>query len=144
MNAMATETEAITQDQGLVADIRRLLELRRQADEISRQAKPINTEIEAIEARVIEQMGVDGMESMGIDGYTVTRTTTSYASPADGRKEELIKALEQMGLGEKLVTINHPAFKARVAEWLKEDAMPSGLAPLIKVFDKHGLSVRKR
>jgi hypothetical protein len=140
MHAMATETET----PGLVADVRRLLELRRMKDELSKQEKPINSEIDAIEARVVEQMGLDGVDSLGVDGYTISRTTTPYASVKEGCKEKLIEALEQMGLTEKLVTINHSAFKARVAEWLAEDAVPSGLAPLIKIFDKHGLSVRKR
>ncbi len=142
-NAMTTETTEHTAP-GLVADIRRLIELRRMKDEISQREKPVNSEIAAIEARLVEQMGVDGVDSLGVDGYTISRTTTPYASVREGCKESLIEALEQMGLTEKLVTINHQAFKSRVAEWIAADAVPSGLVPLIKIFDKHGLSVRKR
>lgn len=147
MNASAAETDVPQAEQELpelLSDLRRLLELRNMSDELSRQAKPVNAEIDAIQERVIERMGGLGMDSTALDGHTFTRTTTPYPSIKDGCKEQVIAALNEMGLGDKLVTVNHPALKAKINEWIKEDSMPSGMADMIKVFDKHSLSIRKR
>ena len=79
-------------------------------------------------------------------GTTFCLTSTTRASAAAGRKEELFTALRSAGFGDLVYeTVNVNSFSAFVKEQTaeNEDVLPSWLDGLVNVFEKTTVGVRK-
>lgn len=123
----------------------RLLALRDRKDELEKALKALNEELDKTELTLVRQMTDEETPLFNRQGRTLYLTTRTYASPAAGAKEQLYSWLKQNGY-EDLVkeTVHAQSLSSLAKEMLEEsDDLPEDLKPLMNVFDKTSIGVRK-
>ena len=127
----------------LADQLRELKETKKYAEQ---ELKEITEEIDRIDAALAEQMIASETQNFTRNGTTFCLTSTTRASAAAGRKDELFAALREAGFGDLVYeTVNANSLSAFVKEQIEanDDALPSWLNGLISVFDKTTVGVRK-
>jgi len=127
----------------LADQLRELKETKKYAEQ---ELKEITAEIERVDAALAELMVTSETQNFTRSGTTFCLTSTTRASAAAGRKEELFTALRSAGFGDLVYeTVNVNSFSAFVKEQTaeNEDVLPSWLDGLVNVFEKTTVGVRK-
>ena len=127
----------------LADQLRELKETKKYAEQ---ELKEITEEIDRIDAALAEQMIASETQNFTRNGTTFCLTSTTRASAAAGRKDELFAALREAGFGDLVYeTVNANSLSAFVKEQIEanDDALPEWLNGLISVFDKTTVGVRK-
>lgn len=121
-------------------DLRQLLALRQAKESHENALKGINAEIEVIQSRILDRWVDDGVDSMRVDGKTVSLRRQVWARVLD--RERITDALREAGL-DSMLTPNTNTLSA----WLREkeeagEPLPQGLEGIVGTFEKFSLSVR--
>ena len=127
----------------LADELRELKETKKYAEQ---ELKEITEEIDRIDAALAEQMIASETQNFTRNGTTFCLTSTTRASAAAGRKDELFAALRAAGFGDLVYeTVNANSLSAFVKEQTteNEDVLPQWLDGLVNVFEKTTVGVRK-
>ena len=127
----------------LADQLRELKETKKYAEQ---ELKEITEEIDRIDAALAQQMIASETQNFTRNGTTFCLTSTTRASAAAGRKDELFAALREAGFGDLVYeTVNANSLSAFVKEQTaeNEDILPSWLDGLVNVFEKTTVGVRK-
>jgi hypothetical protein len=121
-------------------DLKQLLALRQLKEQHEDALKGINAEIDTIQARVLEQWANEGVDSMRVDGKTVSLRRQIYARVLD--REHIAEAMRAAGI-EHLLTPNTNSLSA----WLREkeeaqEPLPPCLEGIVGTYERFSLSVR--
>lgn len=123
-----------------------LRELRETKKRLEDELKAVGIEIDRVDASLADQMIASETQNFTRNGTMFCLTSTTRASAAAGRKEELFKALREAGYGDLVYeTVNANSLSAFVKEQTTEndDSLPQWLDGLVTVFEKTIVGVRK-
>ena len=127
----------------LADQLRELKETKKYAEQ---ELKEITEEIERVDAALVERMISTETQNFTRNGTMFCLTSTTRASAAAGRKDELFAALREAGYDDLIYeTVNANSLSAFVKEQTaeNEDALPNWLDGLVNVFEKTTVGVRK-
>lgn len=128
---------------GLSETIRDYFKQREIKERFTADLKACQTQLDLLESQIVEAMGLQGFDSLKLDGFTLSRTTRSFPSIKPECKETAIQAFQQMGLGARVVTLNHQALGSLLNEWMDQGNLPEAFEGMVQVYERNGLSVRK-
>lgn len=121
-------------------DIRDLLALRAKKEQHEEELRVINMQIDEITERVLDRWVDQGVDSVRVDGKTVSLRRQIYARVLD--REQIAEALREAGVGH-LLTPNTNTLSA----WLREregnnEPLPPCLEGIVGTYERFSLSVR--
>ena len=114
--------------------------------ELETQVKEVNAEIEQLDLALSDAMAEQEVERFSRNGNTFYLNTRLFASPAAGRKDELMQTLKDNGYGSLVVeTVNANTLASFVREQkaANNDEIPQWLAGVISAYEKVSVGVRK-
>ena len=123
-----------------------LRELRETKKRLEDELKTVGLEIDRIDACLAQRMADAETQNFTRNGTMFCLTSTTRASAAAGRKDELFAALRKAGFGDLVYeTVNANSLAAFVKEQTAEnaDVLPAWLDGLVTVFEKTTVGVRK-
>ena len=123
-----------------------LRELRETKKRLEDELKAVGLEIDRVDASLAQRMADAETQNFTRNGTMFCLTSTTRASAATGRKDELFEALREAGYGDLVYeTVNANSLSAFVKEQTTEngDALPQWLDGLVTVFEKTTVGVRK-
>ena len=127
----------------LADELRELKETKRRLED---ELKAVGLEIDRVDVGLAQRMSDTETQNFTRNGTMFCLTSTTRASAAAGRKEELFEALREAGYGDLVYeTVNANSLSAFVKEQTTEngDVLPEWLAGLVTVFEKTTVGVRK-
>lgn len=138
------ETTAINLD--LVGKADKLWELRQQKAELEGFIKELNAAIEAVEQALAQEMIEQEMSNFTRGGRQFVLTNRLYASVKSGMMQNVCSWLKRSGFGDLVQEQVHPrTLQAWVKEQIEErGSVPPTLAEYLNVYEKPGISIRKK
>ena len=123
-----------------------LKELKDRKKELDAEAKAVGAQIEELDRELSDAMAEAECERFSRNGSTFYLNTRLFASPAAGRKEEMIEALKINGYGDIVTeTVNANTLASFVKEQmaLNCDEVPAWLADCVNTYEKVSVGIRK-
>ena len=123
-----------------------LRELRETKKRLEDELKAVGLEIDRVDTSLAQRMSDTETQNFTRNGTMFCLTSTTRASAAAGRKDELFAALREAGFGDLVYeTVNANSLSAFVKEQTteNEDVLPQWLDGLVNVFEKTTVGVRK-
>ena len=114
--------------------------------ELDAQVKDVNAEIESLDLALSDAMAEAELDRFSRNGSTFYLNTRLFASPAAGRKDDLMQVLKDQGYGSIVVeTVNANTLASFVKEQMaaNEDVIPEWLSDVVSTFEKVSVGVRK-
>jgi len=114
--------------------------------ELDAEVKDVTAEIESLDLALSEAMAEAELDRFSRNGSTFYLNSRLFASPAAGRKEELMQALKDQGFGSIVVeTVNANTLSSFVKEQMaaNDDEIPDWLSEVVSTFEKVTVGVRK-
>lgn len=114
--------------------------------ELDAMVKEVNAEIEELDLALSDAMAEQEVERFSRNGNTFYLNTRLFASPAAGRKDEMMQALKDNGYGSIVVeTVNANTLASFVREQkaANGDEVPAWLSDVISTYEKVSVGVRK-
>lgn len=114
--------------------------------ELDAQVKDVNAEIESLDLALSDAMAEAELDRFSRNGSTFYLNTRLFASPAAGRKDDLMQVLKDQGYGSIVVeTVNANTLASFVKERMaaNEDVIPEWLSDVVSTFEKVSVGVRK-
>ena len=124
----------------------RLKAAKERRKELDAQVKEVNAEIEQLDLALSDAMAEQEVERFSRNGSTFYLNTRLFASPAAGRKDELMQTLRDNGYGSLVVeTVNANTLASFVKEQkaANGDEIPEWLAGVVSAYEKVTVGVRK-
>lgn len=113
--------DELTPPEGLSALLAKLVDRQAARDVVAVQLKAIERELDELESKAAEELGMSGLDGCRVAGKTWWIDEALRLSLNKEHREELIEAAEAEGL-QDAVTLNNATVKA----WLTERAKASG------------------
>ena len=123
-----------------------LRELKETKKRLEDELKTVGLEIDRVDAVLAQRMVDAETQNFTRNGTMFCLISTTRASAAAGRKDELFEALREAGYGDLVYeTVNANSLSAFVKEQTTEngDTLPEWLDGLVTVFEKTTVGVRK-
>ena len=123
-----------------------LKELKDRKKELDAQSKVLGAEIDRLDLELSDAMAEAECERFSRNGSTFYLNTRLFASPAAGRKEDMIFALKQNGYGDIVTeTVNANTLASFVKEQAALNAaeVPAWLADVVNTYEKVSVGIRK-
>lgn len=114
--------------------------------ELADQTKENNAEIERLDLALSEGMAEAECEKFTRNGSTFYLNSRLFASPASGRKADLMQALKDNGYGSIVTeTVNANTLASFCKEQLaaNDEELPEWLSGVVNTFEKVSVGVRK-
>mgnify|MGYP001423174989 CR=1 FL=1 len=114
--------------------------------ELDAMIKEVSAEIEQLDLALSDAMAEQEVERFSRNGSTFYLNTRLFASPAAGRKDEMMQTLKDNGYGSLVVeTVNANTLASFVKEQkaANGDEVPQWLSDVVSVFEKVSVGVRK-
>lgn len=114
--------------------------------ELDAQIKDVNAEIDSLDLALSDAMAEAELERFSRNGSTFYLNTRLFASPAAGRKDDLMQTLKDQGYGSIVVeTVNANTLASFVKEQMaaNKDVLPEWLSDVVSTFEKVSVGVRK-
>lgn len=124
----------------------RLNALKEQKKMLEKQLKAVGAEIEILDYQLSDAMAEAELERFSRNGTTFYLKSRLFASPASGRKEEMMAALKAYGYGAMVVeSVNANTLSSFIREQREITGMdvPEWLGDTINVFEKVSVGIRK-
>lgn len=134
---MVLETEKELQD-----TLNRLANLRERKDELSKELKAINKELEIVEATAEVTFDARGIGKLGLEGVGLFYTSTKFYS-AQHDKTKLVEFFDSIGEGALAPRTVHPS---RLTSWWRETMERGGALPPVEVasaYEKREIRFRR-
>lgn len=115
--------------------------------ELEAQVKELNAEITRLDLALSDAMSDAECDRFSRNGNTFYLSTRLYASPASGKKGELIKVLKDNGYGAIVAeTVNANTLASFIKEQMAEndDEVPEWIKEVVSTFEKITVGIRKR
>ena len=114
--------------------------------ELDALTKENNAEVERLDLALSEGMAEAECDRFSRNGYTFYMGSRLFASPAAGRKEDMMQALKDNGYGSLVVgTVNAGTLSSFCKEQMaaNDDELPEWLSDVVTIFEKVSVGVRK-
>ena len=123
-----------------------LAELRDQKKKSEDMLKEINEMIAQTEEQLVEQMVAEEMQNFTRNGKQFILTSRTYANAKAGMMPKVCDWMKGHELGDMVKESIHPqTLQAWVKEQIEEaGALPEDLSELVNVYEKSGISIRKK
>ena len=123
-----------------------LVRYRDQKKEIEDALKEINTLITETEEQLVAAMVEEEMQNFTRNGKQFILTNRTYANAKAGMMPEICSWMKDNGLEDMVKESVHPqTLQAWVKEQIEEvGALPEELSELVNVYEKSGISIRKK
>ena len=123
-----------------------LADLRDQKKKAEDALKEINERIAQTEEQLVEQMVAEEMQNFTRNGKQFILTSRTYASAKSGMMPDICDWRKDNDLGDMVKESIHPqTLQAWVKEQIEEaGALPKDLSELVNVYEKSGISIRKK
>jgi hypothetical protein len=123
-----------------------LVRYRDQKKEIEEALKEINELIAQTEEQLVSAMIGEEMQNFTRNGRQFVLTSRTYANAKAGMMPEICSWMKDNGLGDMVKESIHPkTLQAWVKEQIEEaGALPEELSELVNVYEKSGISIRKK
>ena len=123
-----------------------LKELKDRKKDLETEAKSIGSEIDRIELELSDAMAEAECERFSRNGSTFYLNSRLFASPASGRKDDMILALKAHGFGDIVTeTVNANTLASFIKEQMaiNADEVPAWLADVVSTYEKVSVGIRK-
>ena len=123
-----------------------LADLRDQKKKADDALKEINEMIAQTEEQLVEQMVAEEMQNFTRNGKQFILTSRTYANAKAGMMPKVCDWMKDNDLGDMVKESIHPqTLQAWVKEQIEEaGALPEDLSELVNVYEKSGISIRKK
>ncbi len=124
----------------------RLKAARDRKKDLDAEIKAVNAEIEQLDQELSDAMADQEVEQFSRNGSTFYLNTRLFASPAAGRKDELMQKLKDNGYGSIVTeTVNANTLASFVKEQraANGDEIPGWLADVVSAWEKVSVGVRR-
>ena len=124
----------------------RLKALQEEKKALEASAKALGTEIAALDDRLSDTMAEAELDRFSRSGCTFYLKSRLFASPAAGRKEEMMQALKGHGFGTLVVeTVNVNTLASCLKEQREAtgEDIPAWLEGIVNTYDKVSVGIRK-
>ena len=123
-----------------------LVRYRDQKKEIEEALKEINELIAQTEEQLVSAMIGEEMQNFTRNGRQFILTNRTYANAKAGMMPEICSWMKDNGLEDMVKESIHPqTLQAWVKEQIEEaGALPEELSELVNVYEKSGISIRKK
>jgi len=119
--------------------LRQYKEKREEKTKLNEQLKFIEGEIKLLEDMIINSFANEGVNSIKIDGKTITTSSQIWAKIAEGQKEKAKEVLKELGL-DSIITLNYQSLSAYIREIIKSgEELPEQFRDVIGFHDKISL-----
>jgi len=124
----------------------KLRELREGKKELEDFVKEVNAAIDATEQALVAAMVEEEMQNFTRNGRQFILTNRTYANAKAGMMPEICSWMKDNGLEDMVKESVHPqTLQAWVKEKMEEaGALPEELEPMLNVYEKSGISIRKK
>ena len=124
----------------------RLKALKEQKKDLEAQVKSLTEEISKLDLELTDAMAEAEVDKFSRNGSTFYMTSRLFASPAAGRKDEMIRRLRDNGYG-SLVTesVNANTLSSFIREQREAtgEDVPAWLGDTVNTFEKVSIGIRK-
>ena len=117
-----------------------------QKKDLESQVKTLGSEIEELDKELSDAMAESELDKFSRNGSTFYLSSRLYASPAGGRKDEMILALKENGYGDIVTeTVNANTLASFCKEQMTEnnDELPSWMTDVVSTYEKVSVGIRK-
>ena len=123
-----------------------LADLRDQKKKAEDALKEINEMISQTEEQLVAQMVEEEMQNFTRNGRQFILTSRTYANAKAGMMPKVCEWMKDNGLADMVKESVHPqTLQAWVKEQIEEaGALPEELSELVNVYEKSGISIRKK
>ena len=124
----------------------RLKALQEEKKTLEASVKALGTEIAECDRRLSDAMAEADLDCFSRGGSTFFLKSRLFASPAAGRKDEMIQALKDHGcgaLGVEAVNVNTLASYIKEQREATGEDVPAWLADYVNLYDKDSVGIRK-
>lgn len=124
----------------------RLKSLQEQKKDLEAKAKDIAAEIADLDAQLSDAMVESDLERFSRNGSTFYLKSRLFASPAVGRKDEMMAALKANGYGSLVVeSVNANTLSSFIKEQREVTGMdvPEWLGDTVSTYEKVSVGIRK-
>lgn len=124
----------------------KLKALKDRKKELDAEAKSLGAEIEELDLQLSDAMAEAECDRFSRNGSTFYLNSRLFASPASGRKDDMIIALKENGYGDIVTeTVNANTLASFVKEQaaLNDDVVPAWLADVVSTYEKISVGIRK-
>ena len=124
----------------------RLVTLRDRKKELEDELKEVNAEIAGTEEQLVSAMIEEEMQNFTRNGRQFILTNRTYANAKAGMMPAVCEWMKDNGLGDMVKESIHPkTLQAWVKEQIEEaGALPEELSELVNVYERSGISIRKK
>ena len=124
----------------------RLKTLQEKKKELEAEAKAIGAEIDELDLALSDAMADAELDRFSRNGSTFYLKSRLFASPAAGRKNEMMQALKDNGYGSLVTeTVNANTLASFIKEQreITGEDVPGWLADTVSTFEKVSVGIRK-
>jgi hypothetical protein len=124
----------------------RLKTLQEKKKELEAEAKAIGAEIDELDLALSDAMADAELDRFSRNGSTFYLKSRLFASPAAGRKDEMMQALKDNGYGSLVTeTVNANTLASFIKEQreITGEDVPGWLADTVSTFEKVSVGIRK-
>ena len=124
----------------------RLKTLQEQKKDLEAQAKALGAEIAELDEQLSDAMTEAELDRFSRNGSTFYLKSRLFASPASGRKDEMMQALKENGYGSLVVeTVNANTLAAFIKEQREAtgEDIPAWLGDTVSTYEKMSVGIRK-
>jgi hypothetical protein len=124
----------------------RLKSLQEQKKELEAQVKALGAEIAELDEQLSDAMTEAELDRFSRNGSTFYLKSRLFASPAAGRKDEMMQALKENGYGSLVVeTVNANTLASFIKEQrgITGEDIPSWLGDTVSTYEKVSVGVRR-
>lgn len=124
----------------------RLKALQEEKKDLEAQTKALTVEIANLDEQLSDAMTEADLDRFSRNGSTFYLKSRLFASPASGRKDEMIKALKENGYGSLVVeTVNANTLASFIKEQREATDLdiPPWLGDTVSTFEKVSVGIRK-
>lgn len=124
----------------------RLKTLQEQKKELEEQARALGSEIDELDEQLSDAMTEAELDRFSRNGNTFYLKSRLFASPASGRKDEMMRALKENGYGSLVVeTVNANTLASFIKEQreITGEDVPVWLGDTVSTYEKVSVGIRK-
>lgn len=124
----------------------RLKTLQEKKKELEAEAKAIGAEIDELDLALSDAMADAELDRFSRNGSTFYLKSRLFASPAAGRKDEMMQALKDNGCGSLVTeTVNANTLASFIKEQreITGEDVPGWLADTVSTYEKVSVGIRK-
>lgn len=124
----------------------RLKALKEQKKDLEAQAEAVGAEINALDAQLSDAMAEADLDRFSRNGSTFYLKSRLFASPAAGRKDEMMAALKANGYASLVVeSVNANTLSSFIKEQREINGtdVPEWLGDTVTTFEKVSVGIRK-